>query len=55
MFIACKLEEVDPIQTSDFILSADNLYNTEQIIEMELRIYKKLDYKLNPVTPNTWM
>ena len=40
---------------SDFILSADNLYNTDQIIEMELQMYKYFNYLLNPVTPNTYM
>jgi hypothetical protein len=55
MYAACKMEEVYPIQTSDFLLSADNLYSTEQIVNMELILYKKLDFHLTPTTAQTWL
>jgi hypothetical protein len=50
MYVACKMEEVYPIQTSDFLLSADNLYSLDQIASMELALYRKLDFHLTPTT-----
>ena len=37
------------------MLSADNLYSYDQVIETELELYKKFNYLLNPLTPNTYM
>ena len=55
MYVACKMEEVYPIQTSDFLLSADNLYSLDQIASMELALYRKLDFHLTPTTAQTWL
>ncbi|KAM3142797.1 hypothetical protein pb186bvf_005181 [Paramecium bursaria] len=55
MFIASKMEEVYPAKAIDFSKSADYGYTSEQILEMELKIYKVLQWHLNPPTLNLWL
>lgn len=54
MYIAAKLEELQPLPVAKFATSAGGKYPTSVILEMETRICKCLKWQLNPPTIYTW-
>ena len=46
LFIACKFEEVYPPEVKDCVYITDNAYSREQILGMEFKILKQLDYNI---------
>lgn len=54
MFIACKVEEVYIPRINDFALATDGGYTREQILVMEHKIMKVLQFKLHPITLCHW-
>lgn len=55
MMIAAKVEEILIPRVSDFALSTDGGYSRDQIIFMESKIMKTLEWKVNPVTSINWV
>jgi hypothetical protein len=54
LLLACKIEEVYIPRVNDFALATDGGYEKEQIIDMEMRIMKVLEFKLHPITLCSW-
>jgi hypothetical protein len=54
MFIASKMEEVYPNKVKDFAKSADDGYNPQQILDMEMKMNQALKWKLVPTTVFAW-
>ena len=54
MFLACKVEEVYIPRVNDFALATDGGYTRDQILMMENRIMKVLQFKLHPITLCNW-
>ena len=52
MLIACKYEEIYVPKINEFVDITDNTYTREQILELEFRILKELDY--NVTFPTTY-
>jgi len=46
MLIACKYEEIYPPIVKDFVYITDNAYTKEEIIEMEAKMLKTLDFNI---------
>jgi hypothetical protein len=46
MLIACKYEEIYPPIVKDFVYITDNAYTKEEIIEMEGKMLKTLDFNI---------
>ncbi|XP_036331247.1 G2/mitotic-specific cyclin-B [Rhagoletis pomonella] len=46
LFIAAKYEELIPPSISEFVFITDDTYNSKQIVQMELKIFKTLDCNL---------
>ncbi|XP_055606770.1 G2/mitotic-specific cyclin-B [Uranotaenia lowii] len=55
MFIASKYEELFPPDISDFAYITDDTYNKKQILEMEKRIFKVLDFNLGKPLPTHFL
>jgi len=51
MWIASKIEEVEPPCAMDFVYISDNSYTKEQIADMELTVCTALEFRLSQVTP----
>ena len=50
-----KIEEILSPRVADFVKSTDGAYTGGQIAEMEIKLIKKLKFKLNPTTICTWL
>ncbi|XP_074042550.1 G2/mitotic-specific cyclin-B2-like [Leptinotarsa decemlineata] len=46
IFISCKYEETDVLELKDLVYMCDNTFSGKQILEMEWKVLKKLDFKL---------
>ena len=55
MHLASKIEEILSPRVADFVKSTDGAYTGRQIAEMEIKLIKKLKFKLNPTTIGTWL
>jgi hypothetical protein len=51
MFIASKFEEMYTPEIDDFVFMSDKAYNKKEILRMELRILKALDFNLGRPLP----
>lgn len=51
MFIACKYEEMYPPEADDFVYITDSAYKNSEILQMEIRILKRLDFDLGRPLP----
>lgn len=51
LFIACKYEELEVLSIEEYIYICDGIYTKKEILDMEIDILKKLDYKLTVITP----
>lgn len=51
MFIASKFEEMYSPDIHDFVFMSDKAYTKKDILEMELRILKALDFNLGRPLP----
>lgn len=51
MFIACKYEEMYPPEADDFVYITDKAYKNSEILQMEIRILKRLDFDLGRPLP----
>ena len=51
MFIASKFEEMYTPEISDFVFMSDKAYTKKEILRMELRILKALDFNLGRPLP----
>jgi len=51
MFIASKFEEIYTPEISDFVFMSDKAYTKKEILRMELRILKALDFYLGRPLP----
>jgi hypothetical protein len=51
LWIACKMEEVEPPSVEDFVYISDNSYPSQQIINMEMSVCEALRFRLWQVTP----
>lgn len=47
LFLAAKYEELYPPEINDFVYITSDTYTKQQIIEMELKIFKALDFNLS--------
>ena len=54
LYIASKMEEVQMRNVNDYLSSACNIYTEQQMMNCEIQIITKLDFKLNPPTLNLW-
>ncbi|CAB3980819.1 G1 S-specific cyclin-E1 isoform X1 [Paramuricea clavata] len=55
LFIASKLEEIYPPKLSEFSYVTDGACTDDEILMQELVMLKALDWKLTPLTINTWL
>lgn len=55
MFIASKYEELFPPDIDDFVYITDETYKKKQILEMEKRILKVLDFHLGKPLPTHFL
>lgn len=55
LFIASKLEEIFPPNSSDFAVTTDGAYTTAQIDLMEKEVLKLLEWELHPQTTFSWL
>lgn len=55
LFIGAKLEEIYPPKLTEFAYVTDGACTEEDILLMELEVLKRLNWSLNPMTPNAWM
>ncbi|EAS06339.1 amine-terminal domain cyclin (macronuclear) [Tetrahymena thermophila SB210] len=55
LYMACKIEEIQPPSISEFAKCTDDGYTVAQIVEYELLMLKAFDWKLNPPTQITWL
>ncbi|XP_028392483.1 G1/S-specific cyclin-E-like [Dendronephthya gigantea] len=55
LFIAAKLEEIYPPKLSEFSYVTDGACTDDEILIEELVMLKVLDWKLTPLTINTWL
>ncbi|KAG0693501.1 G2/mitotic-specific cyclin-B3 [Chionoecetes opilio] len=46
LFIACKFDERTPPYVDDFLYICDDAYNRKELLAMEIKILKKIDYDL---------
>ena len=46
LFVAAKYEEVYPPFVSDFAFMTDHTYSKQEIVDMEMKILKKLNYRM---------
>merc|ERR1712137_68817 len=46
MFIACKFEEVNPPEVSQFVYITDNAYQKDEVLQMECVMLEVLEFKL---------
>ena len=53
--IASKFEEIFPPELRDLVYICDNAYTREQILEMETKMLKKLDYRINVPTAQAFL
>jgi hypothetical protein len=51
LFMASKYEELMPPEISDFVYVTDDTYSKDQILKMEMRIFKKLEFNLAKPLP----
>jgi len=51
MLIASKYEEIYPPIVSDFVYITDNAYKREEILEMEEKMLKKLQFSIHFTSP----
>merc|ERR1719395_482317 len=55
MLIAAKFEEIYAPEVRDFVNITDKAYSRTQILDMEVNILKKLDFKVVTVSPFTFL
>ena len=55
LFMACKYEEVNFPETADFSKITDDSYKIEEILQMEVDIFKKLGYCISIPTSNKFL
>jgi len=55
LFVASKIEEIYPPKLSVFAYVTDGACTEAEIMDMELVVMKTLKWKLNPITPSTWI
>ena len=55
MFVASKFEEIYSPELKDFVSVCDNAYSKDEILEMEGKILKILDFNLIFETPYTFL
>lgn len=53
--IASKFEEIFPPELRDLVYICDNAYTREQILEMETKMLRKLDYRINVPTAQAFL
>jgi cyclin B len=46
LFMASKYEELMPPEIGDFVYVTDDTYSKEQILQMEMKMFKALDFQL---------
>lgn len=46
MHIACKYEEIYPPEANDFVYITDNAYTKKELLDMEYKILKTLNFNL---------
>ena len=51
MLVATKYEEIYAPEVRDFVYITDNAYTSDEILEMEYRILKALDFDMTIVSP----
>ena len=54
MFMAAKLQELQPLPSMDFAHSTNDRYSEEDIKMMEKKICMALKFQINPPTIFTW-
>lgn len=54
LFLASKIEEVQPISSKELAMLSDDTYTIEQIHDMESLMAQELGWRLQPVTAYTW-
>ncbi|XP_032229452.1 G1/S-specific cyclin-E isoform X2 [Nematostella vectensis] len=55
LFIAAKLEEIYPPKLSEFAYVTDGACKEDEILQQELLMLQDLNWKLCPITSNTWL
>lgn len=55
LFIASKIEEICPPRLDRFSFVCDGACNEAEILKQELVIMHKLEWKLNTITPISWL
>lgn len=55
LFIAAKTEEIYPPKISEFAYVTDGACTESEILDQELLMLKTLDWKLTPITINSWL
>ncbi|XP_030764225.1 G2/mitotic-specific cyclin-B2 [Sitophilus oryzae] len=47
LFLACKIEELQLPEVSDFVYIADNAFNRKQLLQMEVDMVRRLDFRMS--------
>ena len=55
LFLACKVEESKPPRAEELALTTDGACSARQICEMESRVCRALQWRLQAVTPIAWL
>ncbi|EDV25452.1 uncharacterized protein TRIADDRAFT_15757, partial [Trichoplax adhaerens] len=55
LFIAAKIEEIQPPQVSEFAYVTDSACSEDDIIKLELQLLQTLEFQLSPVTVTSWL
>lgn len=54
MFVACKMEETEPLEANDLVILSDNNFDTSTLLVMERILLKVLEFDLHIATPWTF-
>lgn len=54
VYLAAKMDEIYTPKLEYMQAATKNAYSADDILKMEIKMYKKLDYKITPPTINMW-
>ena len=55
LFLACKYEEILPVKNSEIVYITDGAYTKKEVVEMEQRILKVCNWKMNLPTEFSYL
>lgn len=55
LWLAAKTKEIYPPKAQDMTFATDGAYSIKQLLSMETKMLKTLDYSLDPITCHAWV